>query len=93
MPYAPQRDRGRGNAGIERDVVGRRVALEALAAITLPVLSDERVVVVYRAVEIVEDVATEHRCEGHHAPVLRESVDAKGVGDDGREDAEEHTVG
>jgi len=44
------------------------------------------------AVKQVEDIARYHRREGHEAPVLAEAVDAKSLGHDGREYAEQKAV-
>lgn len=43
-------------------------------------------------VEEVEDVSGQDGRQGHEAPVLRQAVDAKGLGDDGGEDAKEEAV-
>ena len=44
-------------------------------------------------VEEVEDVPGNDGSEDHAAPVLREALDAKGLGDEARVDAEEEAVG
>jgi len=50
------------------------------------------VFVIYGAVEKVEDVGRNDRRKSHEAPVLTQSMDAKGFGDEGGEDAEEETI-
>lgn len=93
MPDTPQRDCCCTDTRVERDMISSGVARQTLPAIAFSVLSDERVLIVYRAVEVVEHVASQHCCKGHHAPVLRKPIDAKSVRDDGGKDSKEHAVG
>lgn len=89
---APQTDDHTGHTGQERRVVRRLVASQTIWAVTVSVGLDNRVAVVDAAVEQIEDVATEHRRKRHDPPVLGETTDAKGVGDQRREDAEKEAI-
>jgi hypothetical protein len=53
---------------------------------------EDAVAVVYASVQQVKDVPRNCRRESEDPPVLAESVNPKGLGDDGGEDAEEEAV-
>ena len=58
----------------------------------MTMLIDDGVLVVDAAVNQIEDVSRYHGRERHPAPVLRQTVHAKGLGDHGRVDTEEKAV-
>lgn len=74
------------------DKVRRTVAGEAVVAGPLARGLDNGVGVKHKTVKQVEDVAGDNWRQRHEAPVLREAVDTKRLGDNGREDAKQETV-
>lgn len=92
MANGPEGDEQAEPTRPEGDEVRGPVAVDAVEARALAVGLDDAVTVEDEAVEDVEHVAGEDGRQRHEAPVLAEAVDAKGLSDDGREDAEEEAV-
>ena len=91
-PHGPAAQDEGAHRGEQRDDIGALVALTAQHAVAVTVVFDDAVAVVNTAVQDVEDIAGDDGRQGHGAPVLGEAVYAKGVGDDGGVDAEQHTI-
>ena len=82
----PHPARGQGHE------IGILVAVQPIRTSPLALGPDNAMAVKDHAIEQVENVARNDWAEGHEPPVLAEAVDAKRLGDDGREDAKEEAV-
>lgn len=87
IPNTPQADHEARHASNSRHKIRGTVALQTIRTLPDAAILDNGMLVVNRAIEEIEDVATNNWGEGHRAPVLREAMNAESFGNEGWEAA------
>lgn len=92
VPNDQECNRGTEGTSAQRYDICRFVALYAVDTGPTPILPYDGMGIEHRAVEDIEYVAADDRRECHEAPVLGKTVDAEGLGNDGRKHPKEEPI-
>ena len=79
-------------SGAECDPISSLVTLQALKALSAGIWVDFGIAVENVTIQEVEDISGDDRRQTHPTPVLAEAVDAEGVSNESRVDAEEEAI-
>ena len=82
MVYTPKTNNHARQASCHGDEICVAIAVDSFSTIARPIRQDDRMLVVYVAIDKVEDISKENRCKGHAAPVLAQASHAKGLGNE-----------
>lgn len=93
VTYHPERGHQTHDASSQCNQVCSAIAAGAVVANTFTVRTRDTVLIKYRPVEEIEDVARHDWRQGHQAPILAEAVYPEGLRNNRREHAEKNAVG